>query len=121
MGETPLALRRRKLALHYAAKLYGYERQDHPGRQLVEACWEWGRGGGGESRSFVYRVGVEEELGLSWVWQGTAVVWPSVPAWLLPNVEVDLTVAERMRQEGRGDPEKLSKAARMNAGASEQC
>ena len=72
---------------------------------MLEECWEWG---GGESGSFVYRIRVEEEeLGLSGVRGGTAVVWPSVPPWLLPEVEVDFKISERMREKGRGDPEDL--------------
>ncbi len=68
MEETPLGLRRRKLALNYVAKIHGHEKV-HPGKQLLKECWEWG-GGGGESRNFFSRVGVKEkELGLSGVLQ----------------------------------------------------
>ena len=104
MGEIPLGLRRRKLALHYIAKLYGHD-QAHPGKQLLEECWELG---GGETRCFVHKIKAEEEeLGLSGVRRGTAVVWPSVPPWLLPNVEVDWTISERKREKGRGEPDEL--------------
>ena len=97
VGETPLRLRRVKLALQYSVKVVG-QRPGHPGKALLEDSWE---GGEGRRRgwSFVNSVWRGEE-GLAVGGVAPVVVWPRVPPWLLPTPEVDFALLELVRERG---------------------
>lgn len=100
MGEVPLKIRRIKLALHFVGKLQGQE-AGHPGRQLLEDSWESGVRGR-RRWSFVNGVRAEvPEIELREL--GPVVVCSCVRPWMLPNPEVDWSVMEKIREEGRGN------------------
>lgn len=92
-GETPLSIRRTKLALNYCVKLKG-SRTTLPAVSLLSECWEFvGKGGRLNRRSFLQCVSRPfGELGLGGVEVVPSVCWPSVPLWMCPEAEIDLSI-----------------------------
>ena len=97
MGEWPLRIRRNKLGMHYWAKLNGSS-LSHSARCLLNNNWEFadGRKKGhflSGATTVAERIGIEKE-------QITHAFWSSVPFWLLPEPNVDLTLLEWKQQGG---------------------
>ena len=96
MGETPLEMRRPKLAMQYLSKIRGYP-GENPAKLVVEDAWEWG-GAKGKKESFIYKMNKEmEKLELGVMGMARIVLWPVVPPWLLPTPEIDLSLLEAIK------------------------
>ncbi|XDV13832.1 hypothetical protein PO909_002158 [Leuciscus waleckii] len=92
-GEVPLRLRRAKLALNYFVKIKS-SGSALPSISLLAECWEFRKG---ESRlnrfSVLHSVKTyAEELKLNERKMVPSVCWPSIPHWLLPEADVDISI-----------------------------
>ena len=97
MGETPLGIRRTKLAMQYISKLRGHQ-GENPVKSVLEEAWEWGAARA-KKKCFIYEINKEmEELELGEVGVAPIIHWPVVPPWLLPTPEIDLSVLEAIRK-----------------------
>lgn len=97
LGETPLAIRRIKLAMQYLVKLKAYM-GDVPVKRILENTWEW------ESRRvcepFVLKVNKEmEQLGLGEIGVAPNLLWPGIPPWKLPTLDIDMSVLRQIKEQ----------------------
>lgn len=96
LGEMPLALRRKKLALAYWANLGGHGKE-HTAQAVLEQCWEYAakRGWG-----FGWSIGSwVQEAGLQSVTIAPTVTVPPVPAWFFPQPTVDMAILQYIHKE----------------------
>ena len=99
MGEMPLELRRKQLAVRYWAYLRGHTRS-HPTKSVLEECWEYGGG----HREHFGSIGnaLAREFGVADVRVSATVVWPEVAPWRMVWPEVDWCLLE-LRRKGEGE------------------
>ncbi|XP_055499259.1 uncharacterized protein LOC129701820 isoform X1 [Leucoraja erinacea] len=99
-GEMPLRLRRRQLMANYWLSLKDHG-ENHPTKQVVQECWERGVAQDG---SFGWIGGVvARDMGVENKEFCPAILWPSVPIWLLNIPKVDLEIWEEKRRNKNSD------------------
>lgn len=105
LGETPLALRRKKLALAYWANLGGHERE-HIAQTVLEQCWEYvakrGWGFGWSIGSWAQEAGLQREI------IAPTVPISPVPPWFFPQPTVDMAILQYVHEGTEMEVESLA-------------
>lgn len=94
-GQTPLELRREKLALAYWIRLKG-SGKENPTKESIQECWEYskfqGLGFGWTREERVREYGMEA---LDFTMTNPV---SNIPPWLFPDVKTDINILEKKRE-----------------------
>ena len=97
-NELPLYLRRIKLAMAFWVKLKG-SGEEIPAVNVLENCWEYSQIKKNRCRGFGWVINeIAEKYGVNELKIGPSIVWGSVPPWVFPIPDVDLSIMDKKRE-----------------------